>query len=154
MIPVRAKSRQNTVAQLSQSTDSSAILSNYFSSEMYYCQSIKTLVPDRKKSKLKTPGYGHKRNTPIDSRRSNSGKRCSPYQRNGFRYSKTGTDNPTKRIVNQEFILPKGALTHHPINRAVVSFPLVRLVRSAEGYPLLQATSKGGARYGNLSYAS
>ena len=28
------------------------------------------------------------------------------------------------------------------------------LVRSAEGYPLLQATSKGGARYGNLSYAS
>ena len=54
--------------------------------------------------------------------------------------------------LKRELILPKGALTHHPINRAVVS--PTGLVRSAEGYPLLQATSKGGARYGNLSYAS
>ena len=33
---------------------------------------------------------------------------------------------------------PKGALTHHP-EGAVVSRPLAGHVRSAEGYPLLQA---------------
>ena len=49
-----------------------------------------------------------------------------------------------KGNVNTQVLLPKGALTHHPINRAVVS--PTGLVRSAEGYPLLQATSKGGAR--------
>lgn len=47
------------------------------------------------------------------------------------------------------FLFPKGALTHHFVvaksalrdpREAVVSLPLVGLVRSAEGYPLLQAT--------------
>ena len=65
---------------------------------------------------------------------------------------KAGADAPATGNVNAQVLLPKGALTHHPINRAVVS--PTGLVRSAEGYPLLQATSKGGARYGNLSYAS
>lgn len=33
---------------------------------------------------------------------------------------------------------PKGALTHHPKNRAVVSLPVVRLVRSPRGMWLLR----------------
>ena len=37
---------------------------------------------------------------------------------------------------NERF--PKGALTHHPRNRAVVSLPLVRLVRSPRGMRLLR----------------
>ena len=51
------------------------------------------------------------------------------------------------------FLFPKGALTHHFVvaksalrdpREAVVSLPLVGLVRSAEGYPLL-ARSTGYA---------
>ena len=37
---------------------------------------------------------------------------------------------------NERF--PKGALTHHPRNRAVVSLPVVRLVRSPRGMRLLR----------------
>ena len=45
---------------------------------------------------------------------------------------KAGADAPATRNVNAQVLLPKGALTHHPINRAVVS--PTGLVRSAEGF--------------------
>ena len=66
---------------------------------------------------------------------------------------KTGADDPATGNVNAQVLLPKGR-TYSPPDKSGSGIPFGARALCRGLYPLLQATSKGGARYGNLSYAS